>query len=281
MHNRRTPTESAAAPERMDAQAGSGQRPTVDESALDPLTAERQAKLAKALDTLWLAHQPIVSTSTGQIFGYEVLMRFEDRSLAGPPALLELAEQCGYLPTVGRAVRHLSAQSPALEDDNTLLFVNLHSSDLCDETLFSPTALLTLVASRVVLEVTERASLDTIPDVRAAVKRLRDLGFRIAVDDLGSGYSGLTSLALLEPEFVKIDMSLIRDLDSSPTKRSIVSSLITLARNLSATVVSEGVETEAERRVLVELGSDLLQGYLLGRPGIMPKTATGSIGIGG
>ena len=122
------------------------------------------------------------------------------------------------------------------------------------------------MASRVVLEVTEREALDGIPDLRERVRSLRSLGYRLAVDDLGAGYAGLSSFAVLEPDIVKIDMSLVRAVDREPLKSRLIDSIVTLCRDLGPLVVAEGIETSAERSVLVELGCDLLQGYLIGRP---------------
>jgi len=93
------------------------------------------------------------------------------------------------------------------------------------------------------------------------------MGFRIAIDDLGAGYAGLTSFATLEPEFVKLDMSLVRDVHKSPMKEKLVGSITSLCKELGMMVVAEGVETPLERDMLVALGCDLLQGYLLAMPG--------------
>jgi EAL domain-containing protein (putative c-di-GMP-specific phosphodiesterase class I) len=124
-------------------------------------------------------------------------------------------------------------------------------------------------ADRIVLEVTERSSLDRVPDVKDRVKSLRALGFKIAVDDLGAGYAGLSSFSQLQPDIAKLDMSLIRDIDLSPQKRSIVRSLLAVCRDdLDVQVICEGVETRAERDTLDALGSDTLQGYLFGRPAV-------------
>src|SRR4029079_10187530 len=92
-----------------------------------------------------------------------------------------------------------------------LLFMNVHPEDLTDDTLLDPHAPLSRVASRVVLEVTERASLEKMTGVAERIRGLRELGFRIALDDLGAGYAGLTSFATLTPDVVKVDMSLVRD----------------------------------------------------------------------
>jgi EAL domain-containing protein (putative c-di-GMP-specific phosphodiesterase class I) len=126
---------------------------------------------------------------------------------------------------------------------------------------------LSRVADRVVLEITERASLDGIVDVRSKLAELRKMGFRIAIDDLGAGYAGLTSFTTLEPDFVKLDMSLIRDVDTNATKQKLVSTMTSLCKELGMMVVAEGVETAGELGVLVEMGCDLLQGYLLAKPG--------------
>jgi EAL domain-containing protein (putative c-di-GMP-specific phosphodiesterase class I) len=106
------------------------------------------------------------------------------------------------------------------------------------------------------------------------VRSLRALGFRIAIDDLGAGYAGLTSFAILEPEVVKLDMSLVRGVNDEPIKRRLVSSMVTLCKELGILVVAEGIETEAERETLASVGCDLLQGFLLGRPAPLTEAAS-------
>ena len=120
---------------------------------------------------------------------------------------------------------------------------------------------------RVVLEITERATLEGISDVAGRISRLRALGYRIAVDDLGAGYAGLNYFASVAPDIVKIDMSLTRNLDIDAVRATVVRSLVALSRDLGMLVVAEGVETRGERDALVEIGCDYLQGYLLARPG--------------
>jgi EAL domain-containing protein (putative c-di-GMP-specific phosphodiesterase class I) len=117
-----------------------------------------------------------------------------------------------------------------------------------------------------VLEITERASLDCVADVSERIQALRRMGYRIAVDDLGAGYAGLTSLAALSPDIVKIDMALIRDLDHDDVKRKLVRSIAGVCRELDIRVVAEGIERPGERDAAAASGCDLLQGYLLGRP---------------
>jgi EAL domain-containing protein (putative c-di-GMP-specific phosphodiesterase class I) len=220
-----------------------------------------------ALDALWVAYQPIVSVSDRSVFGYEALMRSAHGALPGPQHLLEAAERLHALDTLGRLIRERAVEPFAAAPASTLLFINLHPKDLMDPELADPGSPLAAIADRVVLEVTERSSLGGLDDVQARVAELRKLGFRIAIDDLGAGYAGLTSFALLEPEIVKIDMTLTRGIDKSAVKQKLVSSLTGLCREMNMTIVTEGVETAAERDTLVGLGCDLLQGYLFAKPG--------------
>jgi EAL domain-containing protein (putative c-di-GMP-specific phosphodiesterase class I) len=144
--------------------------------------------------------------------------------------------------------------------------VNLHTQDLLDSDLFDSERPLARMAPQVVLEITERASLHHIRDVQPRIARLRAMGFRIAVDDLGAGYAGLTTFAQLEPEVVKLDMSLVRGVHMQPTKQTLVRTMISMCRELGMQVVAEGIETPEERDAIVEAGCDLLQGYLFAKP---------------
>jgi EAL domain-containing protein (putative c-di-GMP-specific phosphodiesterase class I) len=147
-----------------------------------------------------------------------------------------------------------------------MVFVNLHPDELLDEHLYDPSSPLADRASSVVLEITERERLELIDDLPRRVGALRRLGFRIAIDDMGAGYAGLSSFARLQPEFAKIDMSLVRDIDRNAVRQRVVGTMTSLCRELGIAVIAEGVENEAEARTLTEIGCDLLQGFHLGRP---------------
>lgn len=224
------------------------------------------ARLTRALAKLWMAFQPIVRYRSREIYAYEALMRTTDEALRTPPAILEAAERLGRHEDVGRRVRRLVGEVLTTESQDHQCFVNLHVRDLLDETLFGEDAPLLPFAKRVVLELTERAALEAVEELPARVGRLRKLGYRIAVDDLGAGYSGLTSLAQLEPEIVKVDMSLVRDIHLAPKKQKLVRVIADLCRDLGSELVVEGVESAEERDQLLELGCDLFQGYLFARP---------------
>jgi EAL domain-containing protein (putative c-di-GMP-specific phosphodiesterase class I)/ActR/RegA family two-component response regulator len=219
-----------------------------------------------AMDQLWMAYQPIIRPD-GTLFAYEALMRSDHEEIKTPGDLLDAAERLNAVVELGRRVReHAGQLVHRAVTKEFALFVNLHSLDLMDELLTSPAAPLSAIAPRVVLEITERAALHDLDEVKAKMKDLRAMGYRIALDDLGAGYAGLTSFAMLEPEIVKLDMALVRDIHKTPVKRKLVASVNQLSRDLGIQVVGEGVEVVEERDVLVELGCDLLQGYLFGKP---------------
>jgi EAL domain-containing protein (putative c-di-GMP-specific phosphodiesterase class I)/CheY-like chemotaxis protein len=231
-----------------------------DRGALD-------AHFERAFRQLWVAFQPIVRVRDGNVYGYEALVRSAEPNLDRPDLLLQAAERLGRVHELGRKIRRLVAERMSHVPKESLIFVNLHSVDLTDEDLHAPNASLSAYASRIVLEITERSSLDRVHDARSRIASLRSLGYRIAVDDLGAGYAGLSTFGQLEPDIVKLDMSLVRAVDTSPRKRSIIRSMIEVCTGeLGTLVVCEGVETEAECEVLMDLGADLLQGYLFGRP---------------
>ena len=229
--------------------------------------ASLEARFDRAMSSIWIAYQPIVSWSSRTLFAYEALVRNEEPALRNPGDLFDAAERLNRLHELGQIIRQRVAETIRDIPSTGLVFVNVHTADLQDESLFHPSSPLSTYAERVVLEITERAALDQIKDLMARMAQLRKMGYRIAVDDLGAGYAGLTSFAQLEPEVVKVDMSLVRGVDSSPTKQKLLGSIISLCRDLQIQIIAEGIETEPERDTLIRLGGDLCQGYLFAHPG--------------
>ena len=220
--------------------------------------------LDEALKSVFLAAQPIVRAADGSLFGRELLLRSTTPRLPDPPAVLEAAERLGRVRDVGRVVRRLAAGVAV--PLGTCLFINVHSLELEDEELHSRQGPLTSSAKDVVLEVTERGRIDAVSDLTRRVARLRSLGYRIAVDDFGAGYAALNSFASLRPDIAKLDMALVRSVDRDPYRRRLVTSVTSMCRDLGILLVAEGIETEAEKATLIELGCDLLQGFLIGAP---------------
>jgi EAL domain-containing protein (putative c-di-GMP-specific phosphodiesterase class I) len=241
--------------------------PSVPPAPLGP--SEEEIAYAQSFDDtlahLWIGFQPIIEWNGRCLHGYEALVR-SDGAFARPNEILAAAEKLGRLSDLGRAIRRRVASHAAAAPPGASLFVNLHARDLEDPELMDPSAPLSRVAARVVLEVTERTALEEVSGIEARVGQLREMGFRLAVDDLGAGYAGLASFARIEPDVVKLDMSLVRGVDVSPLKQSVVRSVVGLSAELGIDVISEGIELPAERDALAALGCHLFQGYLFGKP---------------
>jgi EAL domain-containing protein (putative c-di-GMP-specific phosphodiesterase class I) len=225
-----------------------------------------EASFERVLASFGMVFQPIVSLSKKTVLGYEALLRSNEPSLPQPADVLEAAERLHATRRLGRAVRAFVAERRTVMSQDWLLFVNVHPNDLLDPELVMADSPLAGMASCVVLEITERAPLSELDHLRQRCSKLRQMGFRIAVDDLGAGYAGLTSFAVLSPDVVKVDMSLVRGVESSAVKRRLVGSVLSLCREMNMLLVAEGVETTAERDTLSELGCDLFQGFLFARP---------------
>lgn len=224
-------------------------------------------------DALQLALQPICAVRTRRIVAYEALLRSSHPVLDSPDAVLKAAERHQRIAEVGalvasRAARRLTSLPPEVG-----LFVNLHPLELANAAkLGARLAPLQPMAQRVVFEITERFPTFNVDEWRRSIEGLSQLGFCIAVDDLGAGYNSLSVLAALEPQFIKVDMSIIRDVDKQPQKRRILELLCRFAQASDAQLIAEGVETEAEADAVVSCGADLMQGYLFGRPSLAPPS---------
>jgi EAL domain-containing protein (putative c-di-GMP-specific phosphodiesterase class I)/CheY-like chemotaxis protein len=225
-----------------------------------------EVRFENAMEKQWTAYQPIVGARTGALFGVEALLRTDEPSMPSPLDVLRAASRLGRLRELGRRCRLLAARDVAGTRPGTFLFNNLHPDDLFDDELADPDSPLGAIATRVILEITERAALEATTALRDRLAALRDMGYRFAIDDIGAGYSGLNSFAEVMPEVVKVDMALVRNIHESQVRQRTVRLLCNLVHESSGLVVGEGVETAEERDCLLELGCDLFQGYFFGKP---------------
>ena len=204
-------------------------------AALDAEQSDREHQelgdnLNRTLDKMWMAFQPIVRVNDGSIYGHEALLRSDEKVLPHPGAIIEAAEELGRLCELGQRIRSEIATTYQSRNREDYVFVNLHPRDLQDPALFAPDAPLNAIAENVVLEITERSTLDAVSDFPKRIAELREKGYRIAIDDLGSGYAGLNSLAMLEPDIVKLDMTLIRDVHKHVTKQKLIRSFTNVCK---------------------------------------------------
>lgn len=220
----------------------------------------------EALKRLHMVMQPIYASRGGLVFAHEALVRLPAEMGVNAGDLLDAADAQGRLWEVERAIRASIAERVSARPIESLLFVNLHPRSLLDPQLYTDRDPLAPHANAIVLEITERGSLEEVDDLRQRVTSLRALGYRVAIDDMGSGYSGLTAFTMILPDFVKFDRELIRAMHSTPSKHKLVRSIAAVCRELSITTVAEGVEDQNDLRAAREMGCNLLQGYLLGHP---------------
>src|SRR5512133_951302 len=225
-----------------------------------------EVRFERALEHLYMVFQPVVSWSARSVFAYEAFVRSREPTLRTPRELFDAAERLNRLYELTSRIHDLCGERLGTLPPLALLLVNLHVQDLTYASKLVETSALVPVADRVVLELTERAALEQVHDMQSKVAMYRQAGFRIALDDIGAGYAGLNSFTLLDPDIVKLDNVLVRDVDGAPTKRRLVASMPKLCADLGMHVVAEGIEAEREREVLVGLGCDVVPGLLCALP---------------
>jgi len=217
---------------------------------------------------VYIEYHPIVVTETKEIFGYEALARGVMRSLRSPEVMFDVAGAADLVWELSRLCRARAIEGIDQRlQGNELLFLNVDPHDFDDPTfdqheVRSP--------DRVVIEITERTAIKDYPRFRERLKRFREMGFRFAVDDAGSGYAGLGSIANLEPDFIKLDISLINGIDTNFIKQNLVSTMVKFANDHGAKVIAEGVERAEEFETVKQMGVHLVQGFFLHRPSKLP-----------
>ena len=219
--------------------------------------------------------QPIFSAQTGRVHAYEALMRSDLPTLRSPATIMKLAREQGALYEIERLTFRKALEefdnlrSKNLVDRQALIFINSiasvclrrEDSEYMDQRWHE-------LRRQMVIEITEEEEMN-----RQALESKRHApGFSgmFALDDYGSGYSNEGSLLELAPRFIKVDISIIRGIDSDPDKQQILRNVVRYAQPRSMQIIAEGVETAAEMRTVIDLGADLLQGYFLARPAAVP-----------
>jgi diguanylate cyclase (GGDEF)-like protein/PAS domain S-box-containing protein len=246
---------------------------------------ELRADLERAMERreFELFYQPFVELATGRPTGAEALLRWHDpvRGTVMPGDFLPVAEDSGLIAPIGRwAIEEAVAQArtwraagvwpPAASADAPMLSVNLSVSQLRDPELAGHLerviARSGIRPSDLVLEITESVLLEDTEERIAELHELKDIGVRLAIDDFGIGYSSFSYLRRLPVDILKLDRAFVSGLATSENDRTVARAIIELGRTLGLDVIAEGIETDEQRRILLELGCTTGQGYLLGRP---------------
>jgi EAL domain-containing protein (putative c-di-GMP-specific phosphodiesterase class I)/GGDEF domain-containing protein len=217
---------------------------------------------------VYVDYHPIVVTETQEIFGYEALARGVMRSLRSPEVMFDVAAEADLVWELSRLCRSRAIEGIETRlQPNELLFLNVDPHDFSDPAFNEDEV---KYPERVVIEITERTAIKDYPKFRERLRIFRERGFRFAVDDAGSGYAGLGSIANLEPDFIKLDISLINAIDTNFIKQNLVETMVRFSNDHGAMVIAEGVERAEEFKTVKDLGVHLVQGFFLHRPLHLP-----------
>ncbi|MHB1167678.1 MAG: EAL domain-containing protein [Longimicrobiales bacterium] len=235
---------------------------------------ERTRKVSGLKSTIrdgavFIEYHPIIVSETEEVYGFEALARGMRRELRSPEILFEVAEEANLVWELSRLLRRRAIEGIMDElKEGQFLFLNIDPHDFDDPAFrnLDPADLGIDDPSRVVLEITERTAIKDYPRFQEYLKSFRDRGFRFAVDDAGSGYAGLGSIANLAPDYIKLDISLISNIDTNFLKQNLVETLVQFANTHGAKVVAEGVERREEFETVKQLGVHLTQGFLFHKP---------------
>lgn len=223
---------------------------------------------------IYSVYQPIVSLSDGEIFGYEALSRIDkSNAIDNPEELFRIAEVYQRVWEVDslcrkKAIAGLTSQTDCFEKK---LFLNVNPLVLADQEFRSGYTQRCLEEhglspSQVVIEITEQSAVKDMQDFSRAISHYVSQSYEIAIDDVGSCYSGLNLICDVKPKYLKIDRQLIHDVDKDNVKYAMIKSLVEFARLVSIRLIAEGIETEKELSILVKLGVPYGQGYFLAKP---------------
>ncbi|GAA3764658.1 putative bifunctional diguanylate cyclase/phosphodiesterase [Terriglobus aquaticus] len=239
---------------------------------------ELESDLRQALlrNEFALHYQPVVDTTSNRLTGYEALLRWNHptRGSVSPADFIPFAEQHGLMIEIGDWVLRTACEEASRWADELTVSVNLSPTQFCWPNLVPRiTGLLEssgLPANRLELEITETAMMNDVANAKSVLEDLRALGILVAMDDFGTGYSSLSFLRTLPFTRIKIDRSFVQDLGRTKESLAIVRAVTGLCSSLGVATTAEGVETEEQRRILKREGCQQLQGYLLGRPALLP-----------
>lgn len=237
-------------------------------------TTERLAKVERIERAIEghersMVYQPIVELDGHRVIGMEALARFADDGENWPiPRWFTEAADVGLGTELELACNRSALADLARIAPDRYVSINLSHRTAESETLLE--VLDAIDASRVVIEITEHEAVEDYDRLTRALQRVRERGARVAIDDAGAGFASLRHILLIDPEIIKLDVSLTSGIDSDARRRALAAALITFAEEMDIAVVAEGIETDLEHAALQALGVRLGQGYFIGRPGPLP-----------
>jgi EAL domain-containing protein (putative c-di-GMP-specific phosphodiesterase class I) len=233
-----------------------------------------QEKLQELIlkESIRTVFQPIVSITKNEIIGYEALSRGpEGTEYENPYILFDVATETDLIFELDRLCRKKALQNAHGISPKHKLFINCQPSavldpEFRDSYLKSFLSDLKINPKNIVLEVTEREAIEHYELFREAVRYYSDIGFAIAVDDTGAGYSSLETVVELKPQYIKLDISIVRNIDKNILKQELIKAIVGLAKQMESIIIAEGVETKEELNTLKEIGINIVQGFLFAKP---------------
>lgn len=246
-------------------------RPLAVPTAQSPANQGITARLDRlfATRTLITAFQPIRHLGTGEIVGAEALTRFVSSPFRSPDEWFVQADSIGRGPELEFLALETALLAAAELPIHIYVAVNLSPSACLDPRLSDIVRDSGLNPGRLVVELTERLAVTDYARLAAALAPLRSVGVRIAVDDVGAGFSSMRHILRLNPELIKLDRTIIAGIDSAPNQRALCAAMVIFSSQIGASLVAEGIETNAELTAVTETGVSTGQGYLLGRPSVL------------
>ena len=221
---------------------------------------------------IYPVYQPIVSLKNGAIYGYEALSRISVSSLnMNIEQLFRLADKQNKSWELEALCRARALENARHKEPSKKLFLNVNSNIIYDEKFqegFTKNCLRDygLDAENIIFEITERVSVLDSHAFLGSINHYKNQNYGIALDDVGAGYSGLNTIANVRPNILKLDMSLVRDIDKDETKQLLCKAMVDFSKNAGIQMIAEGIETEEELKTLIRLQVDMGQGYFLGVP---------------
>lgn len=219
-----------------------------------------------------VALQPLITSKgerKGEVYAFEALLRSTHKIFDGPLSIIRAAERYDRLSMMAEVIADRVRDWIKILSPNIKLFLNIHPDELSNgDALLIRLQKLAEWSDRIVLEITERSKLQQIESWEETLAQIETMGFEVAIDDLGAGYASLSVLADLRPKYIKMDMSIIRNIHKDDRKRRLVTLMCDFANATNAMIVAEGIEVQEELVALQECGVHLLQGFLFARPSL-------------
>jgi diguanylate cyclase (GGDEF)-like protein len=262
--------------------AGIEQARNMARGQFDPSRLKQERELSGLIKnkSFRIALQPIVNLTTGAIYGYEALTRLpEDNSFASPLDLFGFAAEAGLLYPLEQVTREQALHMLSRLAPGQRMFLNI-TPQIINAPAFATGQTRRIIEKynrlpeQIVFEITEGTVIEDIEAFRHTIDHYRSQGYRIAIDDFGAGYSNLGLIAELQPDFIKLDMSLVRNVHQKPAYRAIIEAMVTYAGKARSLIVAEGIEDRQQLIALAQMGVRFGQGFYLAEPAFQPPPLT-------